>query len=194
MTTYVGVLSQIRPACGTGFLPEYVAVSHSAAAARVRPALGCRANSHDNSTVTQDPTPKERAPSLLRLAAAMVYDGLALLAIWFFATLVIVVVRRGTAIDAGNPLFTLYLALTAYAYFGYCWGRTGQTLGMKSWRFRLVSGAGPGPITWQQTALRFLGAIVSVAACGLGYVWALFDRNGYTWHDRLSRTYLRNAD
>ena len=65
---------------------------------------------------------------------------------------------------------------------------------MKSWRVRLVSGAVPGPITWQQTALRFLGAIVSGAACGLGYVWALFDRNGYTWHDRLSRTCLRNAD
>ncbi len=150
-------------------------------------------NSHDNSTVTQNPIPQAHAPSPLRLVAAMFYDGLALLAIWFFATLVIVVVRRGTAIDAGNPFFTLYLALTAYAYFGYCWGRTGQTLGMKSWRFRLVPTAAAGPITWRQTALRFAGAIVSLAACGLGYVWALFDRNGYTWHDRLSGTRLQNT-
>ncbi len=81
-------------------------------------------NSHDNSTVTQNhPIPQAPcAVAPLRLVAAMFYDGLALLAIWFFATLVIVVVRRGTAIDAGNPFFTLYLALTAYAYFGYCWG------------------------------------------------------------------------
>ncbi len=64
---------------------------------------------------------------------------------------------------------------------------------MKSWRFRLVPTAAGGPITWRQTALRFAGAIVSLAACGLGYVWALFDRNGYTWHDRLSGTCLRNA-
>lgn len=144
--------------------------------------------------MTQNLTLNARAPSPLRLVAAMFYDGLALLAIWFFATLVIVVVRRGTAIDAGNPFFTLYLALTAYAYFGYCWGRTGQTLGMKSWRFRLVSTAGPGPISWQQTALRFSCAIVSLAACGLGYVWALFDRDGYTWHDRRSGTCLQNAE
>lgn len=124
----------------------------------------------------------------------MFYDGLALLAIWFFATLAIVIVRRGTAIDAGNPFFTLYLALTAYAYFGYCWGRTGQTLGMKSWRFRLVPAAGAAPITWRQTALRFVGAGASLAACGLGYVWALFDREGRSWHDRLSRTRLQNAE
>ena len=123
----------------------------------------------------------------------MFYDALALLAIWFFATLVIIVVRHGIAIDAGNPFFTLYLAVTAYAYFGYCWGQTGQTLGMKSWRFRLVPIAGTGPISWQQAAMRLLGAAVSLAACGLGYVWALFDRNGYTWHDRLSGTCLRNA-
>ena len=124
----------------------------------------------------------------------MFYDGLALLAIWFFATLPIVVVRHGIAIDAGNPFFTLYLAATTYAYFGYCWGRSGQTLGMKSWRFRLVPFGGPGPITWKQTALRLLGAAVSLAVCGLGYVWALFDRDGRTWHDRLSGTCLRNSD
>ena len=125
--------------------------------------------------------------------AAMFYDGLALLAIWFFATLAIVVVRRGVALDAGNPFFTLYLAVTAYAYFGYCWGRTGQTLGMKSWRFRLVPIAGRGPITWQHTTVRLLGATVSLAACGLGYLWVLFDRDGCTWHDRLSGTCLRNS-
>ncbi len=144
--------------------------------------------------MTQNLTVKDRAPSSLRLVAAMFYDGLALLAIWFFATLAIVIVRRGIAIDAGNPFFTLYLAVTAYAYFGYCWARTGQTLGMKSWRLRLVPITGPGPITWKHTTLRLLGATVSPTACGAGYLWALFDRNGYTWHDRLSGTCLQNSD
>ncbi len=176
-------------------MPESVALSRYSDIDRAPDRLlGDRLNSHDNSTVTQNLTLNTSAPSPLRLVAAMFYDGLALLAIWFFATLVIVVVRRGTAIDAGNPFFTLYLAITAYAYFGYCWGRTGQTLGMKSWRFRLVPTARPGPITWRQTTVRFVGAIVSIATCGLGYVWALFDRDGYSWHDRLSRTRLENAD
>jgi uncharacterized RDD family membrane protein YckC len=117
----------------------------------------------------------------------------ALLAIWFFGTLVLVIAWRGIAIDAGNPFFTLYLAVLAYGYFGYCWSRSGQTLGMKSWKIRLVPRTDEPRITWRHTLLRFTSAIVSVGLCGLGYLWALIDADGLTWHDRISATRLRDA-
>ena len=38
---------------------------------------------------------------------------------------------------------------------------------------------------------RLLALLLSVLPLGLGVVWALFDDGHLTWHDRLSRTYLR---
>ncbi len=38
---------------------------------------------------------------------------------------------------------------------------------------------------------RMLSLLLSVLPLGLGVVWALFDDDGLTWHDRLSMTYLR---
>jgi uncharacterized RDD family membrane protein YckC len=38
---------------------------------------------------------------------------------------------------------------------------------------------------------RLLAMLLSVLPLGLGVVWALFDDGHLTWHDRLSRTYLR---
>jgi uncharacterized RDD family membrane protein YckC len=39
---------------------------------------------------------------------------------------------------------------------------------------------------------RLLALPLSVLPLGLGLVWAMFDDGQLTWHDRLSRTYLRN--
>jgi len=38
---------------------------------------------------------------------------------------------------------------------------------------------------------RLLAMLLSVLPLGLGVVWALFDDGHLTWHDRLSKTYLR---
>ena len=38
---------------------------------------------------------------------------------------------------------------------------------------------------------RLLALLLSVLPLGLGVVWALVDNSHLTWHDRLSRTYLR---
>jgi uncharacterized RDD family membrane protein YckC len=38
---------------------------------------------------------------------------------------------------------------------------------------------------------RLLAMLLSVLPVGLGVVWALFDDSHLTWHDRLSKTYLR---
>ena len=131
------------------------------------------------------------SPSLARRFAAIFYDAIALLAVWFFAALVIVLIRRGEAVKPGEILFSAYLLLTAFAYFGFCWTRSGQTLGMKSWKIVVVDADSGKTISWRNAAIRFAVSLASWAACGLGFWWALFDRSGRTWHDRLSRSSLR---
>jgi len=42
--------------------------------------------------------------------------------------------------------------------------------------------------------LRAAGYLLSAGTLFLGFLWALWDEDGLTWHDRLSRTYLTAPD
>jgi uncharacterized RDD family membrane protein YckC len=136
----------------------------------------------DTSETFSDP----RFCGLTRRLAAMIYDGLLLIAIWMLAAM-LVVIPASDSIRPGNPAFQAYLLIIAWTYFAICW-RGGQTLGMKAWRIRIV---GPDqPISWLATAVRFGVAIASLLCFGLGLWWSLFHPNKATWHDLASGTRL----
>ncbi len=130
------------------------------------------------------------APSILRLFGSILYDIIALTAIWFFAALAVVIIRQGEAVGAGNSLFMAYLLAVAYAYFGFCWTRGGQTLGMKSWKIRLVDSETNQSIGWARAATRCTAALLSLGAVGIGFIWMVFDTDSRTWHDRMSGSHL----
>ena len=67
------------------------------------------------------------------------------------------------------------------------WRRGGQTLGMRPWRLKVVAADGMAP-GWNALVVRYVVAVVSVLAAGLGFWWAWVDRGGLTWHDRASGT------
>ncbi len=87
---------------------------------------------------------------------------------------------------------TLYLLIATFLFFGGIWTHGGQTIGMRAWRIRVVRRDGER-LRWRDAAVRFLGAIVSWGALGLGFLWSLFDRDQLTWHDRWSDTELRRT-
>ena len=72
-------------------------------------------------------------------------------------------------------------------FYWIFWRRGGQTLGMQAWRIKLVSNEG-AQLTTPQIALRLVGALLSGVI--LGILWKYLDRDGYYWHDRLSKTHL----
>lgn len=121
-----------------------------------------------------------RPAGMLRRLAAICYDALLVLALWM-ATLLVLVVANG-----GEPVFgaavQCVLLLEAFGFFAGFWCRAGQTAGMRAWQLRLVCADG-GRLSFKQAAIRFAAALVSVAACGLGYFWALFDERSRTWPD-----------
>jgi len=53
-----------------------------------------------------------------------------------------------------------------------------------------VQNPGGAPITLTQATLRFIGAVLSFLALGLGYLWLLADRRRRTWPDLLSASEL----
>ncbi|MFA7097254.1 MAG: RDD family protein [Gammaproteobacteria bacterium] len=139
-------------------------------------------------------TPAPAAPpyqtaGLLRRLGAILYDSLLLLALLSVATALVLPLTGGEAIAPGNPLYTSYLFFVGFFFFAWFWIHGGQTLGMRAWRIRVQQRNG-APITWGQALLRFLVAIASWLLLGAGFLWALFDKERMTWHDRYSQTVL----
>ena len=90
-----------------------------------------------------------------------------------------------------NLLFILDLVI-AFLLFGWFWTHGGQTLGMRAWKIKVVTNDGSN-FAWQHAFFRYVGALFSWLALGVGFWIAIFDPNKLTWHDRFSRTHLIRA-
>jgi uncharacterized RDD family membrane protein YckC len=89
----------------------------------------------------------------------------------------------------------VYLAALWVVYFQYfalftIFGAT--TPGMMFRGLQVMSFSGEPP-TPRQMLLRSAGYMLSAGICFIGFLWALWDEDQLTWHDRLSKTYLSSA-
>ena len=99
----------------------------------------------------------------------------------------VVIARGGRSVPPGNWLYQLFLILQIAAFFIGFWSSTGQTLGKRAWGIRVETDRGEIPPLAVATC-RFVSALISGAALGLGFLWMLADPQGRTWHDRVSST------
>ena len=117
-----------------------------------------------------DEESKTGAPAgLLRRLAALSYDLLLTIALAFIATFALLPLSYGEAIltstqgVVGHMYHALLLLLT-FGYFGLCWTRSGQTLGMKAWHIRLLS-ADDERCNWADAVVRCtIGAVLTQMA------------------------------
>ena len=65
----------------------------------------------------------------------------------------------------------------------------GTTPGMMLRGLQVVSFSGEPPAP-RQMLWRSIGYMLSAGTLFMGFVWAMWDEDALTWHDRLSRTYL----
>ena len=117
------------------------------------------------------PAAATRSVTVRRRLGAIFYDCLALIGIWFVVAGIAVGLHHGEAVPDYTGGFQLTLLGAAFGYFVACWRRGGQTLGMKSWRLRVVDALSGAPLSWGQASLRFGIGLMSwlPLACG---VWA----------------------
>ena len=123
-------------------------------------------------------------PGWLRLSACMVYDGLVVLALSFALALGFILLLGDASHGLKRYALQLFLWLGVGFYFVWCWRKSGQTLAMQTWQLKL-SHDQADLLNWPQAWLRYALASFSLAAFGLGFVWAVFDRDGLFLHDRL---------
>jgi len=140
-------------------------------------------------TTTQHPD----SPSLPRRIAAMLYDGLLIVALLFVVDAMAVGIVAWSTGDAqalpDRALVQALAVLSIVGFFCVFWLKSGQTLGMQAWRIKLVDFNGATP-SLGKALLRCAGAALSLLCLGVGYLWCLVDRNKRYWHDYLSRTEL----
>ncbi len=136
-------------------------------------------------------TPAEglRAPALGRRFASLLYEVLLLLALVFIATFPFLAFFGDATVGWKRHLLQGWVLAVWGGYFAWFWTHGGQTLPMKTWKIRLVRHDG-APLGAGRALHRYLLAILGVAAAGLGFAWALVDRDRQFLHDRLAGTAL----
>lgn len=118
-----------------------------------------------------------RPAGLVRRLAALFYDLLLVVALAVAATFAMLPLTHGEAIlpSTHGALAHAYQAawlLAVFAYFGWCWTRSGQTLGMRAWRIALQDTA-ERRLGWPAAIARFLlgSGIAFLAVLGTWYLW-----------------------
>lgn len=132
--------------------------------------------------------------SLMRRLAALMYDGLVLIALYIVVGFV--VVGLAAAANNGEPPgafpaavnFSLMFCI-CFFYYSTSWRRGGQTIGMKAWRIKLVSDESDR-IKLSQCMLRTGIGFFSLIIFGAGFWWAWLDKNQRSWHDMASLTHV----
>ena len=105
---------------------------------------------------------------------ALVYDGLLIIAVVFVAFLFTIPFTSGfhegllsdvfhrLALQLGtatthktNLILSVYLFSVVFLFFAWFWTHGGQTLGMRTWKIRMVS-LSADQVTWVQALMRFV--------------------------------------
>jgi uncharacterized RDD family membrane protein YckC len=124
----------------------------------------------------------------------MAYDLVLLLGVLMIAVTLVVVPYD---LFAGAPFphdaffprlgLRLFLISVTCAFFVFFWVHGGQTLGMRTWRLRMVRENGTG-LRKRDALARLAWAALCLAPAGAGFLWMLLDRERLTCYDRLSHT------
>lgn len=89
-----------------------------------------------------------------------------------------------------RQLLQFVLLAVPIAYHWYFWTRRdGQTPGKFALGIRIIKADG-SDINDVDAVIRAVGYHVSSVLFGLGFIWALFDKNNQSWHDKMARTYV----
>ena len=127
--------------------------------------------------------------SLKRRFVSMLYDSFLILSLIFIGTIPFIALRSGEAVESSSTNYKFTLFLISYFFFVSFWYLSSRTLGMQSWKIRLISFDGKKPNLTQCT-VRFIAAIFSWIPFGMGFWWQLLDKDNLSWHDHLSKTKL----
>jgi uncharacterized RDD family membrane protein YckC len=98
--------------------------------------------------------------------------------------------QSGAALLFGGAFVLVYLLALAvtFGYWIYFWGKTGETIGMRLLRLRIIDANTGTPIGYGRAAIRLLMSFINTWACYLGWIWVAFDPRKQGWHDKVANS------
>ena len=128
-------------------------------------------------------------PGIARRLASALYEALLLAALLLVATFPFLAVFGDSTPGWRRGALQLWVIAVCGAYFVWFWTRGGQTLPMKTWNLKVVREDG-APLGAARAVHRYFLAVLGTLALGLGFAWALVDRDRQFLHDRLAGSLL----
>ncbi|MBL8523037.1 MAG: RDD family protein [Betaproteobacteria bacterium] len=154
------------------------------------------------------------APSIRRRLAALPYEGLLVLALVLIAAFPLAGLKGVVLQGIPHLLMQIYFFTITGIYFTWFWRHGGQTLAMKTWRFRVTDNKS-APLGLMRAIVRYVLVMCFYGPACVGLVllffpsrvspliamwtflpmastilWAKFDADGQFLHDRLAGTRL----
>lgn len=127
---------------------------------------------------------QNKAPSLLRLGACVIYEALTMIALSFVGVWIFLMLVGDATEGSRRLMMQIFLWVMLGAYYIWCWVRSGRTLAMQAWRLRVVTQEN-ARLSAGAAILRYLLASLSLLFFGIGFFWAFVDRNRLFLHDRI---------
>jgi uncharacterized RDD family membrane protein YckC len=119
-----------------------------------------------------------RSASLFKQFIAMMYDSLLIVALLFLATAILLPFNQGESIS--GPFYNLYLLIVVYVFYSWFWNKSGQTLGMKAWKIRIIDEQGMNP-SWPISFLRlFTATLLPITFLGLNQYFSFVENDRIT--------------
>ena len=133
--------------------------------------------------------PNSNPVSLPRRVLVIIYDSILLAAVLIFTSLPIIIPFKITIEHTFYPLYIIYIYFIAFIFFAWNWTHGGQTLGLKTWKIKLIADSGKN-VTWKQSFLRYIGSLICWLSCGIGFLWCYTNKDRLAWNDIISKTRL----
>lgn len=128
------------------------------------------------------------APVTLRVEATII-DGLLVAVAYALAGALFVYLGGHVSTNKHALPFLLMALVTVPLIYKLLWVAVGRdSFGMQQAGIRLVDFDG-NPPSQECRYQRFFGSILSLAAAGVGLIWAVVDQDGLTWHDHISSSF-----
>ena len=126
--------------------------------------------------------------TLWRRIASMLYDSVLIVALLIIMSLPLISFNIQENIILKTTV-QIYSYLIIQYFFVWFWVNSSGTLGMKSWKIKIVDING-NKITYRKAILRFNIAIISILIFGIGFILSIFRKDRKCLHDIISKTIL----
>jgi uncharacterized RDD family membrane protein YckC len=128
------------------------------------------------------------AASLTQRIRAGAIDGLYITGCFLFFMLIVLFIPDFKLLTKPSLLGMMIVWMILFVSYHYLFiSLGGRTLGVEYEHLQVVNFDGH-PISGKESRLRTLGYFISLGCFGLGYLWAVFDPDRLTWHDKISKT------